>query len=79
MITAEVSLYPQKTIQASQIINSSLSKLKQYNNLESEVGPISTRLHGTDKEVWTGLKTLFEQAKNQSEVNMVVTISNNAN
>jgi len=75
MITAEVSLYPQKTNNASQIINSSLESLNQY-NLQANIGSVSSRLQGTEDQVWSGLKALFDQAKNQSEVNMVVTISN---
>lgn len=77
MITAEVSLYPQKTTNASQIISSSLDSLDQL-NLKTNVGSISTKMQGSDEEVWSGLKTLFEQAKGQSEVNMVITISNSA-
>ncbi|SFR00255.1 YkoF family thiamine/hydroxymethylpyrimidine-binding protein [Desulfoscipio geothermicus] len=75
MITAEVALYPQKTTNASQIINSALDSLQQH-NVQAQVGSMSTRLQGTDEEVWAGLKSLFDQAKAQSEVNMVVTISN---
>lgn len=77
MITAEVSLYPQKTTSASQIINNSLDALKKQ-NLQVNVGTLSTRLQGTEEEVWTGLKSLFDQAKGRSEVNMVVTLSNAA-
>lgn len=75
MITAEVSLYPQKTTNAGQIINSSLESLNQY-DLQTSVGSMSTRLQGSENEVWSGLKSLFDRAKNQSEVNMVVTLSN---
>lgn len=77
MITAEVSLYPQKTANASQIINSSLDTLKQY-NLQAQVGSMSTRLQGAEDEVWAGLRSLFDQAKARSEVSMVVTVSNSA-
>lgn len=77
MITAEVSLYPQKTTDASQIINSSLQALNR-NNLQVNVGSISTRIQGSEEEVWKGLKSLFEQAGGRSEVNMVVTLSNSA-
>lgn len=78
MITAEVSLYPQKTTNASQIINSSLQSLNN-NGLNVNVGSISTRLQGSDEEVWSSLKSLFDRAKGQSEVNMVVTVTNSAN
>lgn len=77
MITAEVALYPQKTNNASQIINSSLQSLNQF-NLQTNVGSLSTRLQGSEEEIWSGLRSLFEQAKQQSEVSMVVTISNSA-
>lgn len=77
MIKAEVSLYPQKTNNASQIINDSIRSIEK-NNLQVEVGSISTRLQGTEEEVWDGLKTLFAGAKDRSEVNMVVTLSNSA-
>lgn len=77
MITAEVSLYPQKTTDASQIINSSLQSLDR-NNLRVSVGSVSTRIQGSEEDVWAGLKSLFDQAKNRSEVNMVVTLSNAA-
>lgn len=77
MLTAEVSLYPQKTNNASQIINDSINALNR-NDLRVEVGAISTRLKGSETEVWEGIKSLFEQAKNRSEVNMVVTLSNSA-
>lgn len=77
MIVAEVSLYPQKTTNASQIINSSLDSLNSE-DLRVSVGSISTRIQGPDEEVWTGLKSMFEQARDQSEVNMVVTLSNSA-
>lgn len=78
MLTAEVALYPQKTTNASQIISSSLESLHNF-NLSASVGSISTRLQGSDEDVWSGLRALFDQAKKQSEVNMVITISNSAN
>ncbi|MCF8010255.1 MAG: Ykof family thiamine-binding protein [Clostridiales bacterium] len=77
MISAEVSLYPQKTTNASQIINGSLESLQQY-GLQTNVGSISTKVQGTEEEVWEGLKTLFDEAQKQSETNMVVTLTNSA-
>jgi uncharacterized protein YqgV (UPF0045/DUF77 family) len=77
MLTAEVSLYPQKTVNASQIINNSIDMLRQH-ELQTQVGSMSTWLQGTDEEVWAGLRALFNRASNQSEVNMVVTISNSS-
>ncbi|BAF60861.1 hypothetical protein PTH_2680 [Pelotomaculum thermopropionicum SI] len=77
LLTAEVSLYPQKTTNASRIISDSLESLNRY-NLQTNVGPISTMLQGTEEEVWAGLKALFDRAREKSEVSMVVTISNAA-
>ncbi len=77
MLTAEVALYPQKTTNASQIISSSLESLERH-KLQAKVGSISTILQGNEDEIWTGLKTMFDQAKKQSEVNMVVTLTNSA-
>ncbi|MFZ5646728.1 MAG: YkoF family thiamine/hydroxymethylpyrimidine-binding protein [Bacillota bacterium] len=75
MITAEVSLYPQKTTNASQIINDSINSLDKR-NLQVNVGSISTRIKGSEEEVWEGIKSLFKQAGGRNEVNMVVTLSN---
>ncbi|MDK2820829.1 MAG: hypothetical protein PWP31_794 [Clostridia bacterium] len=77
MLSAEVSLYPQKTIRASEIINESLQSLTQQ-NIEYTVGPISTEIHGSEEEVWAGIRSLFEKASTNGEVSMVVTLSNSA-
>lgn len=75
MLCAEVSIYPQKTTNASQIIDNALNKLSQQ-NLQYKVGSLSTHIDGNDEQVWAGLKTLFNEAKNSGEVSMVLTISN---
>jgi len=77
LLTAEVSLYPLKTTNSSQIINNSLEALRQF-DLQAKVGSLSTRLQGNEEDVWSGLKNLFDQAKNQGEVSMVVNLSNSA-
>ncbi len=75
MLCAEVSLYPQKTNNASQVINSAIQSLTGQ-TLEYKVGSLSTHIHGTDEQVWTGMKQLYEQAKNSGEISMVITMSN---
>ena len=77
MLCAEVSIYPQKTNNASQIISSSIDTLANQ-KLNYKVGSISTHIDGTDEQVWAGIKTVFEQAKSSGEVSMVVTLSNSA-
>ena len=77
MLSAEVSLYPQKTSNPNQIIANSLQALSKE-SLEYKVGSLSTHIDGNDEQVWSGIKKLFEEAKNSGEVSMVVTISNSA-
>ncbi|NPV27392.1 MAG: hypothetical protein HPY81_08125 [Firmicutes bacterium] len=77
MICAEVSLYPLKTNQASEIINESLTTLDRQ-NVDYKVGSISTHIHGNAEQVWASLRQLFDKAQAASEVSMVVTITNAA-
>lgn len=76
-LCAEVSIYPQKTNNASQIITSAVQTLSQE-NVEYKVGSLSTHIDGNDEQVWTGIKKVFNEAQNSGEVSMVVTISNSA-
>ncbi|NLW07658.1 MAG: hypothetical protein GX039_06735 [Clostridia bacterium] len=77
MLSAEVSLYPQKTTRASQIINESIQSLAQH-GVSYQVGSLSTRIQGSEEQIWSGLRTLFDKASASGEVNMVVTLSNSA-
>lgn len=78
MLSAEVSLYPQKTTNASKIINDAVQTLA-HQNISYQVGSMSTHIQGSDRQVWDSIKFLFETAKNSgAEVNMVLTISNAA-
>jgi uncharacterized protein YqgV (UPF0045/DUF77 family) len=78
MIHAEVALYPQKTTNASQVINSSITALKNQ-NIDYKVGPINTHFHGTEDEVFSGLRAIFDKAQSQGvEVSIVTTITNSA-
>jgi Uncharacterized conserved protein len=78
MIHAEVAVYPQKTTNASEVINKTIDSLKNE-NVDYKVGPINTHFHGTDDEVFKALKDMFNTAQNQGvEVNMVVTVTNSA-
>jgi uncharacterized protein YqgV (UPF0045/DUF77 family) len=78
MIHAEVSVYPQKTTNASQVINSSIESLKGE-SIDYKVGSMSTHIHGTEDEVFKALKTVFYKAESQGvELSMVVTVTNSA-
>ncbi len=77
MITAEVSVYPLKTSDASNVITNSINSLSNV-GVEYSVGSISTRLHGNEEQVWNSLKDMFQNAQNSGEVSMVVTITNAA-
>jgi uncharacterized protein YqgV (UPF0045/DUF77 family) len=78
MIHAEVAIYPQKTTNASQVINNSIMSLKDQ-NVDYKVGSINTHFHGTDDEVFKALRAMFEKAQSQGvEVSMVTTITNSA-
>lgn len=77
MICAEVSIYPLKTSNASSVITSSIDALGGK-GVDYKVGSISTHIHGNPQQVWESLRTMFDQAKSQGEVSMVVTITNAA-
>ena len=77
MICAEVSIYPLKTQDASTAISSSIDSLNNQ-GIDYKVGSISTHLHGSEEQVWSGLKEMFKKAQSSGEVSMVVTISNAA-
>lgn len=77
MICAEVSIYPLKAPDNSSVINSSIESLERQ-GLEFKVGSISTHLHGSEEQVWTGLQEMFRNAQRSGEVSMVATITNAA-
>jgi len=77
MICAEVSIYPLKTNNASNVITSSIDTLNS-GNIDYKVGSISTHIHGSNTQVWDSIRNMFEQAQSQGEVSMVVTITNAA-
>jgi uncharacterized protein YqgV (UPF0045/DUF77 family) len=76
MITAEVSIYPLKTDNATKVINDSVNALKGT-NVDYKVGSMNTVLNGSKEEVFNSIQTMFTQAeKSGGEVSMVVTIGN---
>lgn len=78
MIHAELAVYPQKTTNASQVINASIGALRG-GNVDFKVGSMNTHVHGTEDEVFGALKSVFREAESQGvEVSMVVTVTNSA-
>lgn len=77
MIYAEVSIYPLKTGEATEIISSSIDLLNNR-EIEYTVGSISTHLHGSEAQIWESLQQMFQRARESGEVSMVVTITNAA-
>lgn len=78
MITAEVAVYPLKTNDAANVINKSIDALKGR-NVSYIVNSMNTKLIGDNNDVFQCLSTMFTEAeKAGGELNMVVTIANNA-
>ena len=76
MITAEVSLYPVETPDSDEIILESLKALDNQ-QLQYDIGSLSTNISGDSDQVWAALRSLYERAQMSSyEVVMVVTIAN---
>ncbi|MCM1988158.1 YkoF family thiamine/hydroxymethylpyrimidine-binding protein [Oceanirhabdus seepicola] len=76
MITAEVAVYPLKTNHATNIINDSINSL-QNQNVEYCVGSMNTTITGSQDEIFSSLKQMFNEAERSGgEVSMVVTLSN---
>ncbi len=75
MLCAEVSIYPLKTNNATQVIDGAIQTLSQE-NVKFKVGSLSTHIDGNEEQVWSGIKKLFDQAQKAGEVSMVITVSN---
>ncbi len=76
MITAEVSLYPVETTESDEVVMDSLKALEGQ-QLQYDIGSLSTHLRGETDEVWNALRSLHQRTQaTDYEVVMVVTISN---
>jgi len=78
MLTCEVSLLPLEVTNSDEIINNSITALKQT-GVKHEVGNMSTYLYSEDpNEIWNGIKTIYDQAqKAGTEFSMTINLSNN--
>lgn len=78
MITAEVALYPLKTTNASDTIDSAIHTLNNK-NVKYSVNSMNTHITGPKQDIFNCLENMFSEAESRgSEVNMVVTITNSA-
>lgn len=78
MITAEVAVYPLKTENASNTINSAIHAL-QSKNVQYSVNSMNTHITGFKEDIFTSLQEMFSEAElSGNEINMVVTITNSA-
>ncbi|WBW95515.1 YkoF family thiamine/hydroxymethylpyrimidine-binding protein [Oceanirhabdus sp. W0125-5] len=76
MITAEVAVYPLKTNHATNVIDDSINVLKNQ-NVDYCVGSMNTTITGSQDQIFSSLKQMFNEAERSGgEVSMVVTISN---
>lgn len=78
MISAEVAIYPLKTTNATNVIESSINTLRS-GNLSYNVNSMNTKLVGSKAEIFRSLESMFTEAENAGgELSMVVTITNSA-
>ena len=66
MISAEVSIYPLKTTQATNVINEAINKLDGQ-AVDYHVGSISTYLEGEEEEVWSNLRKCLAAPVNRAK------------
>lgn len=76
MITAEVAIYPLKTTDATNVINTSINTLTNT-AVQYHVNSMNTEISGSKSQVFECLENMFSEAERTGgELNMVVTISN---
>lgn len=74
-VQAEVSLYPLRTEDLSEPINTFCQSLSQ-NDLTVEPGPMSTRLCGGSSEIFRALHDAFTEVASDYQVALTVKLSN---
>jgi len=74
-LTAQVSLYPLGQTSLTPTINEALEIFKK-NNLDVDMGSMSTLVVGADNQIWKSLQEVFNAATKYGETVMIVTISN---
>jgi uncharacterized protein YqgV (UPF0045/DUF77 family) len=75
IISAQISLYPLRQKHLSPAIEAVTEALKTA-GLKPEIGPMSTRVTGEAEVIFASLQHAFEQAAEEGQVVMTVTVSN---
>lgn len=74
-LAAQVSLYPLRTARLSPAIDKAEAAFRRH-GLEISPGPMSTLIAGDDAAVFGALEEAFREAAGNSELVMVVMVSN---
>ena len=74
-IQAEISLYPLRTPNLTELIESFIRHLRQR-NLEVEMGTMSSRISGECKDLFPALGIAFEEVADEGEIVLIVKVSN---
>ena len=75
MITAQISLYPLRQASIGPIIRETV-RIFQRHELAVRVGEMSTLVWGDEAIIFEALEEAFQQATEQGETVMTVTLSN---
>ena len=74
-IQAEISLYPLRTPNLTELIDSFIRHLRQR-NLEVEMGTMSSHISGECKDLFHALGIAFEDVAREGEMVLTVKVSN---
>ena len=74
-VSAQISMYPLKKPHLSPVIDNAVSVLKEH-GLEVSPGVMSTLASGTDEDLFSAMREVFQKSSEQGDVVMVVTLSN---
>jgi uncharacterized protein YqgV (UPF0045/DUF77 family) len=74
-VSAQISLYPLRQARLSPVINDAIS-IFRTRGLEVSSGVMSSVVSGDDEPLFGAIKDVFRKSAEQSDVVMVVTLSN---
>ncbi|MEJ6949740.1 YkoF family thiamine/hydroxymethylpyrimidine-binding protein [Natronospora cellulosivora (SeqCode)] len=75
MLSAEVAIYPENNDHGDEVIYSTIQSIKSQ-GVSINVDHMSSRISGEDDEVWSALRSMSQEADDNGEFSMVITISN---
>jgi uncharacterized protein YqgV (UPF0045/DUF77 family) len=74
-VTAQFSLYPLRTGSIGPAIESALAAVQSC-DVSARVGRMSTRLDGSEEQIFTALRAAFRAAAERGDAVLVATVSN---